>query len=100
MDNITILNSQVIIGKYNDNNNNNIYKENLNSFDVLREKIIETIKNEKDKQNFVDLVDCLENNKNDKHKFKEAYDNFIAKLGSYMSILSPFISFLIEYLPH
>ena len=92
---IEAINSQVALGS----NITQIQENTSNVFNDLRKIIKENIKNENEKQYYMETIGQLENHKNDKKKFKEVYDQFIVKLGTYMSIFSPFLPLLAKYLP-
>jgi len=87
--------SQIAIGSHI----NQVQMNNSDVFYDLCEIIREKIKDENDKQYFLNIIKQLEDNRNNKKKFKELYDNFIIKIGTYMSIFSPFLPLLVKYLP-
>ena len=88
---INATNSMVALGKQ-------ITQQYKNIFEETRETINTKIKNENDRNELIQALNEMEKNISDKNTFKQCYDAFILKIGSYMSILAPFLPYLATYL--
>lgn len=82
---ITATNATIGIGEnINQTQSNNV-------FENLRNEIEKKVNKADDKALLLKLITEMENSKNDKNTFKEKYCNFIARLGNYVTIISPFL---------
>jgi hypothetical protein len=86
----TTNNSMIAIGK-------NITQQNENVFEKIRNEISKNIEDEGVKNELLSYLAEMEKNKADKKIFKHYYDGFINKLGIYMSIIGPFLPYLVDY---
>jgi hypothetical protein len=82
--------SMVAIGK-------NIKQQNENVFEEIRKEIETKISNEDDKRELLSCIMDMEKNKSDKKLFREYYNKFLTSLGTYMTILGPFLPYLVEF---
>jgi hypothetical protein len=88
---LTANNSMIALGK-------NITQQSDNVFEKIRDTINMKIENEDDKNELLQALNEMEKNKADKNKFKQCYDDFLLKIGTYMSIIGPFLPLLFDYL--
>jgi len=88
---LTANNSLIAMGK-------NINQKNENIFQKIRETINTNIKNDSDRDKLLQVLDETEKNKGDNNLFKQYYDEFLLKLGTYITIIGPFLPYLVEYL--
>jgi hypothetical protein len=87
---ITADKSMIAIGK-------NISQQNENIFEKIRDDINKNIEDESVRNELLSYLTEMERNKSDKKTFKDYYDKFINKLGVYMSIIGPFLPYLVDY---
>jgi hypothetical protein len=90
VNNLTANNSMVALGKQ-------ITQQYKNIFEEIRETINTKINNESDRYELIQVLNEMEKNISDKNTFKQCYDAFILKIGTYMSILAPFLPYLVAY---
>jgi len=83
-------NAMIAIGK-------NITQQNENIFKKIKNEIQNNVKNENDKAELLSCVSEMERNKANKEIFKNCYDRFINKLGTYMTIIGPLLPYLVDY---
>jgi len=88
---LTANNSLIAMGK-------NIKQQDENIFHKIRETINTNIKDDSDRDELLQALDEMERNKEDNSLFKQYYDKFLLKLGTYMTIIGPFLPYLAEYL--
>jgi hypothetical protein len=87
---ITADKSMIAIGK-------NITQQNENVFEKIRNEITKNIEDGNVKNELLSYLAEMEKNKADKKIFKHYYDDFINKLGVYMSIIGPLLPYLVDY---
>lgn len=87
---LTAISSMLALGKQ-------ITQQYENIFEEIRKTINTKINNESDRNELIQALNEMERNKADKDLFKQHYDAFILKLGSYMSILAPFLPSLVTF---
>jgi hypothetical protein len=87
---ITADKSMIAIGK-------DIKQQNESIFEKIRSEINKKVNEENDKKELLSLLMEMEKNKSNKKNFKVCYDQFISKLGVYMSIIGPFLPYLVDY---
>lgn len=90
---IEATNSTVAIGENINQKNtlDSIFTDMINSANT-------TIENETDKKELIELINDMQSVQNNKNEFKEAYNAFLLKVGTYMTIFGPFLPALAEYL--
>jgi len=91
IENIYAKNSQVAVGK-------NITQHEENIFYKIKKEIENKIENENDKKELLTYVTEMEKNIINKEIFRNYYDKFINRLGSYMTIFGPMLPFLVDYI--
>ena len=82
--------SQVAVGK-------DIIQQGENVFEKIKKEIKNNIENENDRNELLSYVSEMEKNKTNKETFRNYYDKFISRLGTYMTIFGPLLPYLVDY---
>lgn len=88
----------VIVTAQSENSNIQINQE-LSKFDEI-EKVITHTKELENKELLLQILTELKNSTNDKNKFLDNYNKLVANLANHATILTPFMYYLSQFLPH
>ncbi|HIS89389.1 TPA: hypothetical protein IAA87_08205 [Candidatus Avigastranaerophilus faecigallinarum] len=87
-----------VICNFNSPNSNIAITQDLSKFDEIKREI-EAQKDIQNKELLIKLIEELKNSTSDKNKFLNKYNEFVSALASHITIITPFIPYLSQFLP-